>query len=396
MGKHDVKGGEKGSKKGGPGEGGKSGPGESEKGKKEQEAPKQDKGVVGLAEPGPNDVVAKLHLLVDLESRHVGLKELASGDVGHTWVSLEWNDPTAVPVTLPAEHRQMLEAGGKYADPMGFWPDLEGVHTPDGEGVGYKQNPFKSYVQGHMRHPDRGHEGSEKATLTYSLTYKQAQGAIAYAQTKKAAQYSVYFYNCTTFAQKMVSAAGKSAPSMSKGGIALPDAAYDGILKHKAKGGETKDIKGGENSEDFVNQGYIGVKFQQVALPPKLTILLDKPNVLMVTGFEDDSPCTADLKIGDKIAYFNGHRSNSEATIRRGLFGKVNQKVEAWVLDEAVMQQLEQQNIATLKHWKANNFGDVMNRLLDAKEVSVGRPAAKDGKKSKKSKGDSGGKKKAA
>ena len=359
----------------------------------EEVAPEEGK-KVSFVEPDSNAVVAKLHLMVDLESRHVGLKELASGDVGHTWVSLEWNDPNDVPATLPAGHARLLSAGGKYADPMGFWPDLEGVHTPDGEGVGYKQNPFKSYVQGHMRHPDRGHEGEEKATLTYSLTFKEAKKALEYADTKKAAQYSVYFYNCTTFAQKVVQAAGKSAPSVSKGGICLPDAAYDGILKHKAKDGETKDIKGGENAENYVNQGYIGVKFQQVALPPKLTMFLEKPNVLEVTGFEDDSPCQGDLAVGDTIVFFNGYRSNSEATIRRGMFGKIGQEVGVRLLNEDMAQRVAERDIQTLKQWSKDHLEDVIERITTERQVHVGQPPGKASKP--KAKAKDGGKKKAA
>ncbi|TNF30893.1 MAG: hypothetical protein EP329_13145 [Deltaproteobacteria bacterium] len=368
-----------------------------EKGKKgQEEAGEQPEKKVRFAEPDPNAVVAKLHLLVDLESRHVGLRELASGDVGHTWVSLEWNKPDEVPVTLPGNHSHLLRQGGKYADPMGFWPDLEGVHTPDGVGVGYEENILKSYVQGHMRHPDRGHEGEEKATLTYSLTYKEAQKAIAYADKKAAAQYSVYFYNCTTFARGVVSAAGKSAPSMAKAGIALPDAAYDGIRKYKvnAEKGESKEMTGGENAEDLVNQAYIGVKFQQVALSQKLQAFLEKPNVLQVVGFEESSPAKAQLAIGDKVVFFNGHRSNSEATIRRGLFGKVNQDVDVYILKEDIAARVEQLDIPTLRDYLKNRPDDIVAALVEQKQVSAIRPPGKESKK-KKSK-EKGGKKKAA
>lgn len=73
-----------------------------------------------MNEPDLNALVAKVLLMVDLESRHVGLAELESGLVGHTWVSLEWDDPTQVPDSIPDGHHGMLQSGVKNADTMGF------------------------------------------------------------------------------------------------------------------------------------------------------------------------------------------------------------------------------------------------------------------------------------
>src|SRR5262249_52711936 len=150
--------------------------------------------------------VAKIHLYVDIEAPSIGIKELKEGAVGHTWVAIEYNDPAHVPASVNAAHRTLLQHGGKYSDPMGFWPDID-------NGVYYSTNPFSSYVQGLMRHPDRKHEGAQKASQTWDLTQAEVDAVIAYAESKRGAKYSVYFFNCTTFGVEAVKAAGKNAPS---------------------------------------------------------------------------------------------------------------------------------------------------------------------------------------
>lgn len=173
--------------------------------------------------------VAKLHYLVDVDVKSLGLKDLKEGRVGHTWISIEYDDPHAVPDTVPASHKALLQNGGKYADPMGFWPDIQ-------NNVYYNPNPFKSWVQGWMRHPDRAHEGAEKAVQTWAITQKQVDAVLDYAESKRGAQYSVYFFNCTTFGAEAVKAAGKSPPSSSTAGICFPNAAYQGIMDRQKKG----------------------------------------------------------------------------------------------------------------------------------------------------------------
>ncbi|HVV83961.1 MAG TPA: hypothetical protein VHE35_12890 [Kofleriaceae bacterium] len=181
------------------------------------------------AAKGGKGHVGKLHLFIDVDTKHLGLKDLKEGNVGHAWVSLEYNDPAAVPDSIESSHRALLHNGGKYADPMGFWPAVN-------EGVHYSTNPLHSYVKGWVRHPDRAHEGSEKASETWDITEADARAVIAHADSKKNAQYSVFFYNCTNFAKELVQAAGKSAPSMSTAGICFPNAAYDGIKKRNEQG----------------------------------------------------------------------------------------------------------------------------------------------------------------
>jgi hypothetical protein len=194
----------------------------------------------GAAPHGGGAKVAKLHLFVDIEAPSIGIKELKEGAVGHTWIAIEYDDPATVPATVNAAHLPLLRAGGKYSDPMGFWPDIQ-------NNVFYSTNVFSSYVKGWMRHPDRAHEGAEKAMQTWDLTQAEVDAVIAYAESKRGAQYSVYFFNCTTFGVEAVQAAGKSAPS---GGslVMYPNALYDSIKKRQEKGqGDTmvKDFDGG-------------------------------------------------------------------------------------------------------------------------------------------------------
>jgi hypothetical protein len=177
--------------------------------------------------------VARLYFLVDVDVKDLGLKDLMNGDVGHTWISLEYIDPHAVPETVHPSHQEHLKQSGRYADPMGFWPDTE-------NGIYYSPNPFKSWVQGKMRHPDTAHNGMEKAVQVWQLTQAEVEQVIQYAESKRGAMYSVYFFNCTTFAKEAVQAAGKSPPSSSSGGICFPNAAYDGIRRrHEQEEGHT-------------------------------------------------------------------------------------------------------------------------------------------------------------
>jgi hypothetical protein len=190
---------------------------------------------------------ARLHIFADIDKEDLGYEDLKNGDVGHTWVSLEWKDPKAVPADVHSAHKSNLEQGGQYADPMGFWPNIFG---DDPEY--YSTDVFKSYVGGHMLHPDREHEGAEKASQSYDLTKKEADNVIKYAESKRGAKYSVYFYNCTTFGVEAVKAAGKSAPSAAKLGICFPNALYDGIKANQAKGKGDTMVENMETGEQTV------------------------------------------------------------------------------------------------------------------------------------------------
>jgi hypothetical protein len=186
--------------------------------------------------------ILKIHS--DIEAESMGLQELKGGEVGHSWVSLHWKDPKAVPDDVNAKHKPFLQKG---ADPFGFWPRMFQDYDPvlnewqsATNRVGYSSNPFKSYVPGQMLHPDIMHQ--PKATQIYDITRTQADQVINYAESKRGAQYSVFFYNCTTFAKEAVKAAGLNPPNASSLGICYPNALYDSIKKNHEKGRGTSEI----------------------------------------------------------------------------------------------------------------------------------------------------------
>lgn len=196
---------------------------------------------------GPEEEVentAKLHVYVDVDAEEIPIMDretlttlaktgslpddhpLTKGAVGHTWIALEYNDLAQIPADLPPQHASLLKNGGKYADSMGFWP-----------AKSYSDDFFDSYVDGKVKHPDTAHEGMEKASQSYEISDDEVRDVLKYADSKSGAKYSVFWYNCTTFAKEAVQAAGKSPPSMGIGaGICLPNAAYDGIKDQQESG----------------------------------------------------------------------------------------------------------------------------------------------------------------
>jgi hypothetical protein len=200
-----------------------------------------DEHLAARVEPAPEPKVARLHIFADVDVAVLGFSDLKGGNVGHSWVSLQYLDPTAVPPSVPGAHRSLLSArSDPFADPMGFWPD---VFTVPGQG-GYSTDPRNSYVPGHLLHPDREHEGREKAVRTYTIDQPQVDAVVAFAESKRGAQYSVYFYNCTTFARDAVTAAGQSAPSASTFlDICYPNRLYDGIKANQEAGVGTTEVK---------------------------------------------------------------------------------------------------------------------------------------------------------
>ncbi|HTJ40580.1 MAG TPA: DUF4157 domain-containing protein [Kofleriaceae bacterium] len=197
---------------------------------------------------GAEAKVARLHLMAFIEAPAVGLKELKAGEVGHTWIAIEYIDPAKVPDSVNPAHKDMLKTGGKYSDPMGFWPAIN-------EGIYYSPNPFKSYVKGWMRHPDDAHQGQEQATQTWELNQREVDAVIAYAESKRGAQYSVFFFNCTTFGYEAVKAAGKSPPSAGTAGVMLPNALYNGIKKRQEQGVGNTEVKNQDGSNEHVVHG---------------------------------------------------------------------------------------------------------------------------------------------
>ncbi|MDB2314632.1 DUF4157 domain-containing protein [Flavobacteriaceae bacterium] len=210
---------------------------------------------------GKNGEVATLHIHVDLDAPDASLRDqIQSGEVGHTWIALEWFDPKNVPDNIPEPHKRYLEGGGKTADPMGFWPKMwkdvtewmdrdeaEELNKEDREG--YSANPLSNYVGGHMLHPDRQHD--PKATYSFDITRNQFDSVINYAESKKGNNYSLFYFNCTTFAKGAAKAAGQSPPSLGVGTICYPDAIYSSIKKKLQKNDKNAEIIGNSMQSDL-------------------------------------------------------------------------------------------------------------------------------------------------
>ncbi len=216
---------------------------------------------------GGSAKVAKLHIHADIDVESMGLGALLQGQVGHAWVSLQWNDPTAIPDTVKtkypkhAKYLQSRSGQGQFADPFGFWPYMfsdydEALDQWNGapDRVGYSSNPFDSYVKGQVVHPDQLHQGSVRATQSYDITEAEALNVMAYEQSKQGSDYSVFYYNCTTFAKEAVQAAGKTAPKSGHMGVCYPNKLYNSIKKNQKKGrGNTTVYESGGTNPTTVN-----------------------------------------------------------------------------------------------------------------------------------------------
>jgi hypothetical protein len=206
----------------------------------------------GGAENAP---VAKLKLHSDTETvdrTKLTLRELMGARVGHSWVSLEYNDPANVPEELGGRTKALLEAG--YAS-FGFWPLINrtgdftypeqsqqmvdmgltpgGGTSNDPAHTGFSLNPFK-WVPGRVEEPDLAHQ--PKGTIEYSLNMDELKKMLAYVDTKRNSDYNLYRFNCTTFAVDAVKAAGKNAPGGSMMGICLPNALYADMYERSQEG----------------------------------------------------------------------------------------------------------------------------------------------------------------
>ncbi len=216
----------------------------------------------------PNEPVATLTVKADTETvdrTKLTYKELMAAQVGHAWITLTYHDVSKVPATVGAPTQALLRAGGTS---MGMWPQVYrpeqfdpnyaartgqmaayraaqqriaagqttaagGVNDPNARG--FSTNPFNSYVPGRVDEPDTAH--TAKGQIQYQLTQAQVDALLGYVNSKRGAQYSLYFFNCTTFAVQAAQAAGQSPPSGAMFGvICLPNALYAGILAAEQHG----------------------------------------------------------------------------------------------------------------------------------------------------------------
>jgi hypothetical protein len=191
-------------------------------------------------EKGATEKVAKLRFNVLVAGPQISLSNLIQARLGHSWISLWFDDETHVPLDLPPPIQGRMEAtaGKKEAkiyDTFGFYPDSWRDEQGQVQG-GISYNPFNSYVPGHVSTPDQQFAGREKASQTWEITQDQARAVLAYVVAHAGAQYSFFHYNCTTFASEAVAAGGESAPENLVGGVAVPTEVFESIRKLQNSG----------------------------------------------------------------------------------------------------------------------------------------------------------------
>lgn len=201
----------------------------------------------------PDESVATLKLHTDTETANrseLTLAELQNAQVGHAWVSLEYNNKVQVPEHIQEPTKTLLKSGGTA---FGFWPlimradqfteeeqeRLDQGYTP-GAGAsvnpvhrGFSLNPLK-WVPGRVEEPDDAHQ--PKATKAYDVNQNEVTSLLSYVDSKRNADYNLYRFNCSTFALESVKSAGQAVPSGSVMGIALPNGIYRDLYQMSKKG----------------------------------------------------------------------------------------------------------------------------------------------------------------
>lgn len=220
----------------------------------------------GALQGGP---VATLNIHADTETvnrSELTMAELQNAQVGHSWVSLSYHDPSMVPAGLGNPTDGLLKSGGTS---MGFWPLImraQGWTTPEQDNIdqgytpgagasqdpthtGFSLNPLKD-VPGRVEEPDNAH--SPKATKAYEIQQTDVESMMTYVNGNRGHSYNLYGYNCTTFAVEAVNAANQNAPSGSNLGICLPNALYKDIYEMQKNGDSsvtTAPLQPGETNE---------------------------------------------------------------------------------------------------------------------------------------------------
>ena len=226
--------------------------------------------------------VATLSLNVYTETfsrSHISFEELADRQVGHTWISLDFEDRKSALQELNLKNPTRRLVRNEGGTSMGFWPlkyrgeafrpeaERDARYTTDRErargytpGAGASRDqahegydshqilkgsntlqdqaheryePEKS-VPGRVEEPDRAHQDDIKISKKYKLTYDQVKSMLGYVDASRNKDYHLRNYNCTTFAIEAVKYAGQTAPSGSFLDICYPNALYKELYqKHK-------------------------------------------------------------------------------------------------------------------------------------------------------------------
>lgn len=208
--------------------------------------------------PDANNVgVAELSLNVDVETldrtdtSFKGLvldRYLNGGDsgVGHTWISLRYKNPTAMPQytnletekdqpdttkksppdALKKESLDSLQQGGEAS--FGFYPK--------GDNFWMTMALVIPSIAGEVVEPD--HQHSPKVQIHYQLFQDDVNKLIGYVNSSRNRKYNLQSYNCTHFAMEAVAAAGHTPPAAKGlGGLyTMPNAVYKTMLEAAQRG----------------------------------------------------------------------------------------------------------------------------------------------------------------
>lgn len=213
-------------------------------------------------------IVAKLRLCADVETSDrskLGLLDIMSADVGHTFLQLYYEDMKGVPETMREPTKSILRRGFPGTR-LGFYPlihrEIEGKDfkeeqnfTPGGgasenkKHKGFSVFPWK-WVPGRVEEPDTQHKA--KISKEYPLTQTKVDQVMNYAESKKNAKYNLYKYNCTNFAIEGVEAAGFSAPSALGGyrDVMLPNGVYKTLYQMSKENDQTVSVKPLQDGEE--------------------------------------------------------------------------------------------------------------------------------------------------
>ncbi len=216
--------------------------------------------------------VAEVYLNVDTETKSRSsstMGELLHNQVGHTWLSIKpigGQLPEDLYNLVEPVTRTLIDSHGETA--VGFWPLLTREKRTNGKKMsdatsaknieenarlkaelsvrtqkGYTQGSgtiTREQAQNHSLHsveigrdtdgrveePDDTH--TPKGRKVYRITRKQFRDMYRYIQTHRTHKYNLYSYNCTTFADHALKAAGQTVNIVGK---TMPTSLYEGLYR---------------------------------------------------------------------------------------------------------------------------------------------------------------------
>ena len=150
------------------------------------------------------------------------MKELKEQRLGHSFLTVDLLPGMSAPKTADETSKSILEQNSSTQ--LGFYPASD-----------VAVNPVNSYIPGTVVEPDN--QFPAKGWESYTLTVKQLEAFYGFVASHRSAPYSVYLFNCTTFALKAVKAAGHSPPTGSDfNPVAMPNHVYAAIAADRDNG----------------------------------------------------------------------------------------------------------------------------------------------------------------